>query len=299
MRVLPPVEGDLMHASIGRYQRAIQVRTSIDDAAATNEMQAAADALENAYHKVHVEMDARGQGPSLLGSRTKAYAAAGAELIQIADARRAALAAYTIHADRMDQRLTKSLDGALKIFGRVLARQSLMQLHVELDDMRHRFREFSSDDVPQQQAAISASEAVFSSTFSGNTVGFAKSEGDPWLKDMRNDFAALVELRQSIEDFDARARDSADRLENCRLRLVQSVPKSIAASAVEVKASLPLPVLKPPTVKPLVAVAPTPMASPVYDTVTTTTSHSGQPRPSHCRVGHRRGARNSPHSHRC
>ena len=261
-----------MLAAIGRYQRAIQVRTSIDDAATTIEMQAAATALESAYHTVHVEMDARELGPSLLGSRNKAYVAAGMELIQIADARRVTLGEYAIHADRMDQRLTKSLDGALKIFGRVLARQSLMQLHVELDDMRHRFRAFSDEDLAQQQMALKASEAAFASTFEGNAVGFTRSEGEEWLKDMHSDFSTLVELRQSIENLDSRARDSAGRLENCRLRLMQSVPKPLAASVVQVKA----PPAPPPATQPLPlpAAAASPLASPVYDTVTTVTSRA-------------------------
>ena len=66
----------------------------------------------------------------------RAFEAAGGNSIRLADARRAAIQESIGRTEAMDEQLNTSLDGAWKIFGRVLARQSLMQLRTELADVR-------------------------------------------------------------------------------------------------------------------------------------------------------------------
>ena len=65
--------------------------------------------------------------------------AEGGSFVQVADTRRIALREYAQRLDSMDTRVSTSLDRAWKIFGRVIARQSLMQMHSDLEELHHRF----------------------------------------------------------------------------------------------------------------------------------------------------------------
>jgi diguanylate cyclase (GGDEF)-like protein len=232
IRRLPAIDADLMISSVQRYQRAVQVRTTIDSSESTVEAEAAAKNLDAASRKIRAAVDARGLGPTPLVSKAQVYEAAGADRIHIADARRRTIEDYVACADGMEQRLTKSLDGALKIFGRVLARQSLLQLHAQLDQVRHRFTEFSTGTgQPGYSDGLVAAETAFAATFNGNSTALSRSEGEPWVRQMRNDFSRIIDLRQSIGSLDIRTHDSADRFEVARARLTESIPKPLPASA--------------------------------------------------------------------
>jgi diguanylate cyclase (GGDEF)-like protein len=282
-RELPAVDSGLLIEAVERYQRAVEVRASIDSATTTIEFQTATKNLDAVSKSLRAAADARALGTSLLASRTKAYETAGSAHIQIADARRLAVEEYDACAAGMDGRLTASLDGAMKIFGRVLARQSLMQLHSELDEIRHRFSGLSSGDNGSAAAdAIMAAEAAFAATANANDTAFARSEGVAWVRQMREDFARIVELRQSIADLDVRAHASAGTFESARANLAQSIPKHLPASA---SVTTPRPQTRVEIVQEDVRAAPadaapvaTPIAAPVLQTITTTSGLDGDAR---------------------
>ena len=270
---LPAISPDSLLTAIDRYQRAIDVRASIDSPATSDEVQAAAKNLDKVLKALRAAMDARELGSSALASKTKAYESSGAERVQIADSRRAAVVDYLACADALDQRLAASLSGGWKIFGRVLARQSLMQLHAELDEIRRRFTHFSAADSDQTAAdAMTASETAFSATFTSNTAPFTRSEGDAWVRQTREDFSKLVQLRQSIDDLDARGRDGAANVVSARNRLLEAVPKPRPATVVARPSPPPAVREVTPPTPPIGVPLAAPIASPVVDTITTTTT---------------------------
>jgi diguanylate cyclase (GGDEF)-like protein len=270
VRQLPAVNAQGLLAALERYQRAIDVRTSINSPATSAEFEAAAAGLDEASRTLRSAAEARQLAAPQLAPKTKAFEAAGAERVALADARRAAVENYVSLTDGMERRLTASLDGAVKIFGRVLARQSLMQLHGELDDIRRRFVRLGNGDSQEVViAAIAASEAGFSATFAGNHAAFIKSEGDGWVQQMQQDFAKSVELRQTIATLDTRLEQSIAALEEARSRLSAAIPKSKAASVVLVAqpSQTHIETVREPTP----SAVPTLAAAPVANTVTTTT----------------------------
>ena len=269
VKQLPAVDSLLLVAAVDRYQRATDVRGSMDSPAAGLEFQAASKNLDDVSRAIRAAAESRDLAPTQLAPRTKAFQLAGSERVQLADARRLAVEQYTACADGMERRLAGSLNGALKLFGRVLARQSLMQLHTELDEIRHRFARMANGDAQDAAVdAMAAAEAGFAATLGSNGAAFTRSEGEHWVRQMQEDFARTIELRKSIATLDERARESAARFESTHGRLSAAIPKARAASLSVVT---PPPETRveeaPEEVAPAVAVA-----APAGNTITTTTS---------------------------
>ncbi len=246
---------DPLIGAIDRYRRAVEVRAAIDSAATNAELRAAAKGLDAAAE----DRDAQ---------RIKGYEAAGSAYLHLADTRRAALASYLTYADGIEKRLATSLNGAWKIFGRVLARQSLMQLHSEMDDVRRGFiRLTAGDDDRTTDDSVAANEAAFMATFDSHASAFARSEGDLWVRQMRDDFAKTVEIRRSIATLERQSREIEGKFEDARNRLTETIIRTRKASIALQARHQP-----PPTPRPDVVPAMAPAASPVVDTITTTTT---------------------------
>src|ERR1700692_3400516 len=60
------------------------------------------------------------------------------EVVRDADARRAMVSEYWERFENVDRHMKGSVDRSFKIFGRVIARQSLISLGRDLDDVRRR-----------------------------------------------------------------------------------------------------------------------------------------------------------------
>jgi diguanylate cyclase (GGDEF)-like protein len=257
--------------AIERYQRAVQVRVSVDSPASMAEAHAAERNLDG-VSKARQNGTASTKEPARLVKRAKEYENAGDSYMRIADARRSALNDYVASADAIDKRLRASLDGAWKIFGRVLARQSLMQLHDEMDEVRRGFVRLTTADGDRTDAvnAIAAGEAAFSATFNSHAVALSRSEGDDWVRLMRDCFAKIVDLRKSIVSLDLQAREAATDFENAGIRLVEAIPAVRARPIIAANASPAEPATG--TAGAIMFPMSTPIASPVVDTITTTTT---------------------------
>ena len=258
---------DSLTAAFERYQRAVEVRASIDSTAAAAETLAAAKTLDAAAQSLNAVST---RHPPLVQT-TKAYEAAGSAYVRIADARRSALGSYVASADSIDKRLMTSLDGAWKIFGRILARQSLMQLRSEMDEVRRNLIRLTTSGGDRTAAvdAAAANEAAFAATFNAHAAALARSEGNVWVRQMREDFAKLVEQRQAIVALDRESLETESKFENARNRLVETITRAQAPSVAVSKAPLQAPRETPAE---RFVPAPTPIASPVVDTITTTTA---------------------------
>ena len=88
------------------------------------------------------------------------------ELVRIADARRALLQRYWLHFEAMDARMKATLEGAWKIFGRVVTRESLVELSAHLNDLRSHLASLAAPplDRANGQDAIVASENAIAAT---------------------------------------------------------------------------------------------------------------------------------------
>jgi diguanylate cyclase (GGDEF)-like protein len=246
------VNGALLAAAIKRYQQAVEVRAAVDSPAATAEERAAAHNLESASEGVQQTADLPDPQRGHRRQALQTYEAAGKNSIRLADARRAALEEIAASADAMEKQLKISLDGAWKIFGRVLARQSLMQLRSELDDIRRGIARSA-------MAAVAAGETAFAATLNGNAAAFSRAEGGRWVGELRENSRKLAALVESIPKLDSEAQDAAGKFENARGRLWNAIPKRTSPDAQPQPARNAAP-------------AQLPIASPVIDTIITTST---------------------------
>ena len=97
-----------------------------------------------------------GVAATRISSNLKSYTAQGKMLTGIADSRRATEATRSALLESLNARVKNSLSGAWKIFGRVLARQSLLQLSADLDTLRQSSEALAAESPPteSQLAAI-------------------------------------------------------------------------------------------------------------------------------------------------
>ena len=123
----------------------------------------------------------------------KSYTAQGKVLTGIADSRRATEATRSALLESLNARVKNSLSGAWKIFGRVVARQSLIQLSAELDTMRQGSEALAADSPPteSQLATIVAAEQRVQKILAANETDFKRSQGDDWYQAMTSDVTQL------------------------------------------------------------------------------------------------------------
>ncbi|MBV8495402.1 MAG: hypothetical protein JO361_01330, partial [Gammaproteobacteria bacterium] len=140
------------------------VKTTIDEHAAVEAVQdferlvvreatagspQAAQALQDSATRLRNEVNAFLAQPAAndrdMRRRASALTTQGALLVQAAPERREHEASYATHFDNLDARMQKALDGSWKIFGRVIAQQSLVALSLGLDDIRRSSSTLAAD----------------------------------------------------------------------------------------------------------------------------------------------------------
>jgi diguanylate cyclase (GGDEF)-like protein len=142
--------------------------------------------------------------------RVSGYLERAQELIALADQRRHARAAYGAHAKSIADRISRSLDGAWTIFGRVIARKSLLRLRAELDLIRHRSEGLTSGETldGEQMALLKQAEGSLAETLKTDQGSLSKSEGVEWFQSVAADFAGVVRAREFLESSNAGVNSS-------------------------------------------------------------------------------------------
>ena len=196
-----------------RYQRAVMLRVSSDSPESRAEARDATERLAE------------------FGGDAGTLLAIGAKSLRIADSRRALIAEYAARAGNMDSRIRSSLNGAWKIFGRVLARESLMQLQGNLDELRRSCIALSARGDDESIQSVIAGEAAFSATFNANLHSFERSEGARWVEQMQTDLQRLTELRAALVSADRDAHEGLDSLLRWRGASLRAPPDRAAALA--------------------------------------------------------------------
>ena len=140
-----------------------------------------------------------GAGAARISADFKSYAAQGKVLTAIADSRRATEATRSALLQSLNARVKNSLSGAWKIFGRVVARQSLIQLSAELDTLRQSSEALAAESAASEPelAAIVESEQRVHGILTANEADFKRSQGDAWYQAMASDMSQLSSLREN------------------------------------------------------------------------------------------------------
>jgi hypothetical protein len=125
--------------------------------------------------------------------------------------RRESIAAYSARFEQLNTRVKKSLDHAWNIFGRVVARQSLVKLTGDLDDLRRRYEEFVASQTVDSPTfdSLGASGGALASTLSQDRAGFTRAEGAGWYAKSRDDLQAMSDARKRLLQIDRQRKEGA------------------------------------------------------------------------------------------
>jgi diguanylate cyclase (GGDEF)-like protein len=128
----------------------------------------------------------------------RAYTANADTLTQNADDLVATESSRTALLESLSARVKETLATAWTIFGRVVARQTLVVLNDDLDSLRAHSEALQSG-VPltaAQLAAVTDAEQRVQQTLTSNAAGFRRAQGDPWYQAMESDLTKLIALRE-------------------------------------------------------------------------------------------------------
>ena len=181
--------------AVDRYERACQLRASGESMTIDSEYLAARDALQRS---------ANAQGAEV-AQHVVDYLDRGRALVHVTDQRHLARIEYSRHSVSIVDSVQEPLNAAWSLFGRVFARQSLIQMRTYLDAIRQHSETIVSGEPvkPEDIDPILAGETAFAAAFAANRSSLLKSEGRDWVDGVQEDFDALVALRASLVSLNA------------------------------------------------------------------------------------------------
>ncbi|MBV8343269.1 MAG: EAL domain-containing protein, partial [Gammaproteobacteria bacterium] len=110
---------------------------------------------------------------------------------------------YATHFDNLDARMQKALDGSWKIFGRVIAQQSLVTLSLGLDDIRRSSSTLAADGWVDRKVVneLTTAQEAFAKALEHNAATLERSQGTAWVADIRRNLELLEEDTRRLAAF--------------------------------------------------------------------------------------------------
>ncbi|HEX4240147.1 MAG TPA: EAL domain-containing protein [Steroidobacteraceae bacterium] len=216
---------DALTLEIDQLERTAESRVASSAESGDEEFRTASRALRRAAGTFGHGPFGTAPAAAAVTRRASEYADGATELVATADAQRAARLDYARRSESIGNRLQSSLDAAWKIFGRVIARQSLVQLRSDFDALTHAAVALDGGMTlgADQLSLILDRERAFQKTLESNRAGLAKAEGAPWMQGMDDDFHALVDLRERIVALDARHQAARSAFSQQHVALSDSI----------------------------------------------------------------------------
>jgi diguanylate cyclase (GGDEF)-like protein len=184
--------------TVTRFERATEASAQTSSAQSSEEFKRSAYHLDAVTEElVRLAPTAQALAIQSFATHSRALRKSGELLVLGNESRRVAFGAYSRYLESVDHLLKSALDRNWKIFGRVLARQSLLSLSGELDEIRSRAVQMSIDVDPEEAAfaRVLESEAQFATTLEQHRVELAHSQGSQWLRQVDAGFANVVSSR--------------------------------------------------------------------------------------------------------
>jgi diguanylate cyclase (GGDEF)-like protein len=231
------VRSDALMSAIGRFGRAVQGRVENNGELVDIEKNQSASELARQLNGYVADVDAITANTDVkkVASAMKSYQTHANDLIFIADNSRGVLARYTTLFEDLNTRVKQSLDAAWKIFGRVVARQSLLRLSADLDNLRQSSialgRKGAMD--PAALATLAKNEESLSKTLETNEKGFRRSEGDAWYEAMHDDLVKLFASRKLFLQVTQQLSAETDTFTAEGARLATLIPGRVEGRARE------------------------------------------------------------------
>jgi diguanylate cyclase (GGDEF)-like protein len=196
----PSVEADRsgLIEAIDQYGQAIGARAQNANGENEARVPAAQGNLLSQQTNLANKIDAQARGA--LENALNSYREHGISLISVADQRRQTLAAYADRLRSLYGLLDESVDKSWRIFGRVMARQNVLKLRADHDQLQVAFTALSAAGAfdALSLSTLIESEKAFDTTLSDNERGLVRSEGGEWVASVRSEFHQLVALRAAL-----------------------------------------------------------------------------------------------------
>jgi diguanylate cyclase (GGDEF)-like protein len=219
-------------AALERYVSTVRSRLDIQNDESDSQLAAAVQELERET-QVYVSSPSVAATVSYrdkLLARLSALRSHGNELVISTDERLRVLKEFWERFDALDARTKASLSGSWKIFGRVVARKTLVDLNSNLDEIRRDFARLPRATLFDRGAldTVDTSESVLIASLTANEGPLTRSQGEPWFKQTRADVAQIKALQDNLVDKDARRRDAeaglVKDLQNIKAALIFRAP---------------------------------------------------------------------------
>jgi len=214
LRAIPTPSGleasspDALISAVEHYDRAVRSRLDMHNDDSDSQLEGAVKDLERESRTFHSQPDSAAAGPRLdrLRARIVAYRSHGDELVRTVDDRHNVLSNLWARFEALDGRTKASLARSWTIFGRVIARKSLVDLNSSLDEIRRGFASLPITDGDDSAAlnALTARETALAASLQTNEAILRRAQGDTWFIQTRDDVAQILALQESLIRMDAR-----------------------------------------------------------------------------------------------
>lgn len=232
-----PVEilsGDELIRAIERFDESVYLAVQSDAVEAQARYRQSAKSVDRATNSFMARANALGERSykSIPGA-LRQHQDDATKWIELSQTRRELLREYSETLERMNGRVNASLDGAFKIFGRVVARQSLVQLNTNLSGLRDSFAGAvrTGSTSPEIFESLSSAEAAFGKSLQDNAKSLRGAQNDDWFPTMEKDFAALIKLREALVETHQELVTIGNGFVAQTSKLLARMPKEVAVSS--------------------------------------------------------------------
>jgi diguanylate cyclase (GGDEF)-like protein len=235
-----PIETGKLLAATERHARATRSRADTPGTALDADLAAAAKALNAEMTKIQKSADNDGRPLPVISLRKqiRRQQTDAKALIAAADERRTAITRYRDAFEQLDGTIKQEIDRAWKILGRVIARQSLIDLSRKMDSLRPMVGKLTGPE-PADSAIIASTEVEEASISAELRSGSATQT---WRLAVQARFDEMLSARRDLQEFDLgfrrqrtnftthaeQARASAQKLQDASARIP---PAASAASS--------------------------------------------------------------------
>jgi len=229
-----PLDATRLRSATNDLEQATRARTHVDGDAAGQRLVAATKAVdvEAAAFLDRARTRVDGNRVGQFHGAVNELTAAALEVGRLAEQKRHLSAEYRRHFEVMDARMAQSIDRAWKIFGRVIARESIVELSRQVAEIRRHLAELDQNANPDVDAArLAASEAAFLEILEKKAASLTQSQGEVWVARMRADHGLLVAGREALERTRIDLRAGLDRFAAARAALEPVIASLASAPA--------------------------------------------------------------------
>ncbi len=213
-----------MIAAIEQYANAVHGQVVVHNDESDRQLRDAQHSLQRESHAFLTQgaLALTRERLQAVRERLDAYQAQGQAVARAADMRQSMVEEFSARLGAMETLTQSEMDRAWKIFGRVVARQSLLDLKSDLDEIRARFARLpATDDYDRKTlAGVEAGITTLTTSFQKAARSLVQSQGHTWVDQMRDDIAQLSALQEALIQADARRTASLEGLADLSVNLV-------------------------------------------------------------------------------